>query len=117
VQCMMGAKNHAIVLPDAHKEQTLNALVGAAFGAAGQRCMAVSVAVLVGEARQWVPELVARARTLKVGPGKENLDLGPLISCAAKERVQSLIDQGVAEGATLELDGRHPALASGSADG
>ncbi|MDD3785340.1 MAG: CoA-acylating methylmalonate-semialdehyde dehydrogenase [Hydrogenophaga sp.] len=117
VQCMMGAKNHAIVLPDAHKEQTLNALVGAAFGAAGQRCMAVSVAVLVGEARQWVPELVARARTLKVGPGKENLDLGPLISCAAKERVQSLIDQGVAEGATLELDGRHPALASGSANG
>ncbi len=117
VQCMMGAKNHAIVLPDAHKEQTLNALVGAAFGAAGQRCMAVSVAVLVGEARQWVPYLVAKAKTLKVGPGKENLDLGPLISCAAKERVQSLIEKGVAEGATLELDGRNPALAAGTPEG
>src|SRR6201990_3112405 len=56
VQCMMGAKNHAIVMPDANKEQTLNALAGASFGAAGQRCMAVSVAVLVGEAQKWVPE-------------------------------------------------------------
>ncbi len=61
VQCMMGAKNHAVVLPDAHKEQTLNALVGAAFGAAGQRCMAVSVAVLVGAAREWLPDLIAKA--------------------------------------------------------
>jgi malonate-semialdehyde dehydrogenase (acetylating)/methylmalonate-semialdehyde dehydrogenase len=117
VQCMMGAKNHAIVLPDAHKEQTLNALAGASFGAAGQRCMAVSVAVLVGDARQWVPELVAKARTLKVGPGKDNLDLGPVISCAAKDRVHALIEKGVAEGATLELDGRNPTLAAGSAEG
>ncbi|HMN81196.1 MAG TPA: CoA-acylating methylmalonate-semialdehyde dehydrogenase [Burkholderiaceae bacterium] len=117
VQCMMGAKNHAIVLPDAHKEQTLNALAGASFGAAGQRCMAVSVAVMVGEAQRWIPDLVAKARTLKVGPGRDNLDLGPVISCAAKERIESLIAQGVREGARLELDGRNPKLASGSSAG
>ncbi|WP_137936318.1 CoA-acylating methylmalonate-semialdehyde dehydrogenase [Chitinivorax sp. B] len=105
-QCMMGAKNHAIVLPDANKDQTLNALVGAGFGAAGQRCMAISVAVLVGDANDWIPELVAKAKTLKVGPGKDNLDLGPLISCAAKDRVTTLIQKGIEQGATLELDGR-----------
>jgi malonate-semialdehyde dehydrogenase (acetylating)/methylmalonate-semialdehyde dehydrogenase len=106
VQCMMGAKNHAVVMPDAHKEQTLDALTGAAFGAAGQRCMAVSVAVLVGEAQKWIPDLVERARRLKVGAGVDNPDLGPLISGAAHERVISLIAQGVQEGAKLELDGR-----------
>ncbi|WP_374553126.1 CoA-acylating methylmalonate-semialdehyde dehydrogenase [Aquitalea pelogenes] len=106
VQCMMGAKNHAIVLPDANKEQALNQLTGAAFGAAGQRCMALSVAVLVGEARNWIPDLVAKAKSLRVGAGKDNPDLGPLISCTARERVAKLISQGVAEGAVLELDGR-----------
>ncbi|ACO77303.1 methylmalonate-semialdehyde dehydrogenase [Azotobacter vinelandii CA] len=112
VQCMMGAKNHAVVLPDAHKEQTLNSLAGAAFGAAGQRCMAISVAVLVGAARDWLPELVAKAATLKVGAGsKPGTDLGPLISRAALDRVGSLIEQGVREGARLELDGRNPVVA------
>jgi malonate-semialdehyde dehydrogenase (acetylating)/methylmalonate-semialdehyde dehydrogenase len=107
VQSMMGAKNHAVVLPDAHREQTLNALAGAAFGAAGQRCMATSALVLVGQAREWLPELVARAKTLKVSAGIEpNTDVGPLVSKAAKERVLSLIAKGVEEGATLELDGR-----------
>jgi malonate-semialdehyde dehydrogenase (acetylating)/methylmalonate-semialdehyde dehydrogenase len=111
VQCMMGAKNHAIVLPDAHKEQTLNALVGSAFGAAGQRCMAVSVAVLVGAARQWVPDLVAKAKQLSVGAGNApGTDVGPVISCAAKERVEALIARGVEDGATLALDGRFPPL-------
>ena len=111
VQCMMGAKNHAIVMPDANKEQTLNALAGAAFGAAGQRCMALSVAVLVGEARQWIPELVEKAKTLKVSGGTEaGTDVGPLVSCAALERVNGLIDRGVAEGAKLELDGRKPTV-------
>src|SRR5690606_27248944 len=86
--------------------QTLDALTGAAFGAAGQRCMAVSVAVLVGEAQKWIPDLVERARRLKVGAGVDNPDLGPLISGAAHERVISLIAQGVQEGAKLELDGR-----------
>jgi malonate-semialdehyde dehydrogenase (acetylating)/methylmalonate-semialdehyde dehydrogenase len=106
-QCMMGAKNHAVVLPDANKDQTLNQLLGAGFGAAGQRCMAASVAVLVGEAQAWLPELVARARNLKVGAGKDNPDLGPLVSCAAKERVLDMIEQGVAQGVTLALDGRN----------
>jgi malonate-semialdehyde dehydrogenase (acetylating)/methylmalonate-semialdehyde dehydrogenase len=118
VQCMMGAKNHAIVLPDAHKEQTLNSLVGASFGAAGQRCMAVSVLVLVGEAQQWIPELVARTRKLVVGNGIDSAtDVGPVISCAAKERVEVLIAKGVAEGAKLELDGRKPQLAGDLAGG
>ena len=111
VQCMMGAKNHAIVMPDANKEQTLNALAGAAFGAAGQRCMAVSVAVLVGEAQKWIPELVAKAKTLKIGAGTEKgVDVGPLVSCAAFDRVSGFIDRGEADGAKLELDGRKPSV-------
>jgi malonate-semialdehyde dehydrogenase (acetylating)/methylmalonate-semialdehyde dehydrogenase len=111
VQCMMGAKNHAIVMPDANKEQTLNALVGAGFGAAGQRCMAVSVAVLVGDAQKWVPDLVAKAKTLKIGPGTDKtVDVGPVISCAAYDRVNGLIERGVADGATLSLDGRRPTV-------
>ncbi|WP_416422303.1 CoA-acylating methylmalonate-semialdehyde dehydrogenase [Pseudomonas sp. App30] len=107
VQAMMGAKNHAVVLPDANREQTLNALVGAAFGAAGQRCMATSVAVLVGAAKQWLPELKALAQKLKVNAGSEaGTDVGPLISRQAKQRVLGLIESGVKEGAVLELDGR-----------
>ncbi len=95
VQSMMGAKNHAVVLPDANREQTLNALVGAGFGAAGQRCMATSVVVLVGAAKQWLPDLKALAQKLKVNAGSEpGTDVGPLISRRAKERVK------------LELDGR-----------
>jgi malonate-semialdehyde dehydrogenase (acetylating)/methylmalonate-semialdehyde dehydrogenase len=109
VQCMMGAKNHAIVMPDAHREQTLNQLVGAAFGAAGQRCMALSVVVLVGQAQTWLDDLVAKAQTLKVSAGHvAGTDVGPVISCAAKARVEGLIAQGVAEGARLVLDGRAP---------
>jgi malonate-semialdehyde dehydrogenase (acetylating)/methylmalonate-semialdehyde dehydrogenase len=109
VQCMMGAKNHAIVLPDANKQQALNNLLGAAFGAAGQRCMALPVTVLVGEANNWIPELVEKARALKINGGAEpGTDVGPLISCAAKSRVESFIASGIESGATLELDGRQP---------
>jgi malonate-semialdehyde dehydrogenase (acetylating)/methylmalonate-semialdehyde dehydrogenase len=106
VQCMMGAKNHAVVMPDANREQALNQLVGAAFGAAGQRCMATTVAVLVGAAREWVPELVAKAQGLRVGAGKDNPDVGPMISCAARQRALNLVAQGLEQGAVLELDGR-----------
>jgi malonate-semialdehyde dehydrogenase (acetylating) / methylmalonate-semialdehyde dehydrogenase len=110
-QCMMGAKNHAILMPDANKEQTLNNLVGAAFGAAGQRCMAISTAVLVGEAQKWIPDIVQKARSLKVNAGSESgTDVGPVISCAALDRVSGLIERGVAEGAKLELDGRNPQI-------
>ncbi len=107
VQSMMGAKNHAIVLPDANREHTLNALAGAGFGAAGQRCMATSVVVLVGAAQQWVPDLIAKAKTLKVNAGHEaGTDVGPVASRAAKARVLGLIESGVKDGATLALDGR-----------
>jgi malonate-semialdehyde dehydrogenase (acetylating)/methylmalonate-semialdehyde dehydrogenase len=106
-QCMMGAKNHAVVMPDANKEQSLNSLVGAGFGAAGQRCMATSVAVLVGEARQWIPDIVAKAKTLKVNAGTEpGADLGPVISKQAKARIESMIALSEKEGARIELDGR-----------
>jgi malonate-semialdehyde dehydrogenase (acetylating) / methylmalonate-semialdehyde dehydrogenase len=107
VQAMMGAKNHAVVLPDANREQTLNALAGAGFGAAGQRCMATSVVVLVGASKEWLPDLVERARGLKVNGGTEaNTDVGPVVSRAARERILGLIETGVSEGATLALDGR-----------
>ncbi len=107
-QCMMGAKNHAVVMPDANKEKSLDALVGAGFGAAGQRCMATSVAVLVGEANRWIPDIVAKAKGLKVNVGTEKgADLGPVISKQAKARIEGLIAQGVKEGAKLELDGRN----------
>jgi len=107
VQCMMGAKNHAVVMPDANKEQSLNALVGATFGAAGQRCMATSVTVLVGEAQKWIPDIVAKAKTLKVNAGAEKgTDLGPVVSKNAKHRILGLVEDGIKEGAKLELDGR-----------
>ncbi|WLI46847.1 CoA-acylating methylmalonate-semialdehyde dehydrogenase [Pseudomonas beijingensis] len=107
VQSMMGAKNHAVVLPDANREQTLNALVGAGFGAAGQRCMATSVVVMVGAAKQWLPELKALAQKLKVNAGSEpGTDVGPVISKRAKARILELIESGVKAGAKLELDGR-----------
>lgn len=107
VQSMMGAKNHAVIMPDANKEQTLNALVGAAFGAAGQRCMALSVAIMVGDSQHWIAELVNKAKTLQVNAGHEpNTDIGPVISPRAKARVVELINSGVEQGAELLLDGR-----------
>ncbi len=110
-QCMMGAKNHCIVMPDANKQQTLNNLLGASFGAAGQRCMALPVVILVGEAQAWLPELIERAKTLKVNAGTEpGTDVGPVVSCAALERITGLVEKGISEGATLELDGRNPVV-------
>lgn len=108
VQCNMGAKNHGIVLPDANKKDTLKQLVGAAFGAAGQRCMALSTAIFVGESQEWIPELVDLARNLKVSAGHlPNVDLGPLISPQAKQRCCDLVESGVRQGAKLILDGRN----------
>lgn len=94
-------------MPDANKNATLNAIVGAAFGAAGQRCMALSTLVLVGETRSWLPEIAERAKLLKVNGGfEEGADLGPVISPQSKARIEGLIQSGVDEGATLLLDGR-----------
>lgn len=92
----MGAKNHAVVLPDANKTQTIDQLVGAAFGAAGQRCMAISVAILVGEAQKWIPDIVARAKQLKVSAGHEpGTDVGPVITKEAKQRILRLVESGI----------------------
>lgn len=92
----MGAKNHAVVMPDANKQQTIEQLIGAAFGAAGQRCMAISVAVLVGEARKWIPDIVARAKQLKVNAGHEpGTDFGPVISKESKQRLLRLVESSI----------------------
>ncbi|KAF6022856.1 ALDH6A1 [Bugula neritina] len=107
VQSNMGAKNHGVIMPDANKEATLNSLVGAAFGAAGQRCMALSTVVFVGESKKWIPEIIERAQKLTVTAGHEpGADIGPLISPQAKQRVLDLVESGVKQGADLLLDGR-----------
>ncbi|KAG7188942.1 hypothetical protein KM043_008543 [Ampulex compressa] len=107
VQCNMGAKNHCVVLPDANKNKTISQIAGAAFGAAGQRCMALSVGIFVGKSRDWVPELVEAAKRLKVNAGHvPGTDLGPVISPQSKRRISDLVDAGVKEGAKLALDGR-----------
>ncbi|XP_048579592.1 methylmalonate-semialdehyde dehydrogenase [acylating], mitochondrial isoform X2 [Nematostella vectensis] len=107
VQSNMGAKNHGVIMPDANKENTINQLVGAAFGAAGQRCMALSTAIFVGETKEWIPEIVEKAKQLKVSAGDQpGADLGPMISPQAKKRACDLVQSGVEQGASLDLDGR-----------
>ncbi|KAK0654486.1 putative methylmalonate-semialdehyde dehydrogenase [Lasiodiplodia hormozganensis] len=106
-QANLGAKNHAAVLPDCNKNHALNAIAGAAFGAAGQRCMALSTLVLVGETKDWVPEIAERAKALNVNGGFEpGADLGPVISPEAKKRIEEVIASAEEEGATILLDGR-----------
>lgn len=107
VQANLGAKNHAAVLPDCNKNHALNSIAGAAFGAAGQRCMALSALVMVGETESWLPDIADRAKKLNVNGGfEEGADLGPLISPQSKERIESIIASAEEEGATLLLDGR-----------
>ncbi|KZV38039.1 methylmalonate-semialdehyde dehydrogenase [Dorcoceras hygrometricum] len=107
VQSNMGAKNHGIVMPDANVDATLNALVAAGFGAAGQRCMALSTIVFVGGSKLWEEKLVERAKALKVNTGTDpEADLGPVISKQAKDRICKLVQSGVENGARLLLDGR-----------
>ena len=109
VQALGGAKNHAIVMADADLENTVSALMGAAFGSSGERCMAISVVVCVGDAvaDRIVSGLLERIATLKVGPGSDPASqMGPLINVAHRDRVRGLVDSGVAEGAELVADGR-----------
>ncbi|KAK5990648.1 Methylmalonate-semialdehyde/malonate-semialdehyde dehydrogenase [Cladobotryum mycophilum] len=107
VQANLGAKNHAAVLPDCNKNHFINSVVGAAFGAAGQRCMALSTLVMVGETKEWLSELAKHAKELKVDGGfEEGADLGPVISPQSKERIEGLIASAEQEGATVLLDGR-----------
>lgn len=105
-QCFAGAKNHTVIMPDANKEQVLNNLVGASVGAAGQRCMAISVAVFVGDAKQWIAELKPLFEGVRPGLwNDEQAAYGPLISADAKARVLALIKQGKAQGAKCLVDG------------
>jgi len=114
VQCFGGAKNHMIIMPDADMDQAADALVGAGYGAAGERCMAISVAVPVGErtADALIEKLIPRIEKLKVGPytAGEDVDYGPLVTAEAKKRVLGLVNSGVAQGAKLVVDGRNFAL-------
>lgn len=106
VQAFAGAKNHMVVMPDANKQAVINALAGASCGAAGQRCMAISVAVLIGESKEWIEDIKSSLEQLKPGPWNDiNAAYGPQISPQAKQRVLSLINKGKEDGATCLLDG------------
>lgn len=106
VQAMAGAKNHMIVMPDADKTQTINALAAASCGAAGQRCMAISAAIFVGRAKSWLPDLAAAMKKLRPGNWRDkNADFGPVINPASLARIKTLIAAGKQEGAQCLLDG------------
>ena len=110
VQCFGGAKNHMIIMPDADMDQAADALIGAGYGAAGERCMAISVAVPVGEetADRLIAALVPRIEKLKVGPytSGNDVDYGPVVTAAAKANILGLVESGVEQGADLVVDGR-----------
>jgi malonate-semialdehyde dehydrogenase (acetylating) / methylmalonate-semialdehyde dehydrogenase len=109
-QCFGGAKNHMIILPDADMDQAVDALIGAGYGSAGERCMAISVAVPVGKstADALMHKLIPRVESLKVGPSTDpSADFGPLVTKAHLDKVKSYVDLGVKEGATLAVDGRN----------
>ncbi|MGB3537461.1 MAG: CoA-acylating methylmalonate-semialdehyde dehydrogenase [Mesorhizobium sp.] len=109
VQCFGGAKNHMIIMPDADMDQAVDALIGAGYGAAGERCMAVSVAVPVGKATadKLVEKLIPRVESLKIGPSTDpSADFGPLVTQQALERVKNYVEIGIKEGAKLAVDGR-----------
>jgi malonate-semialdehyde dehydrogenase (acetylating)/methylmalonate-semialdehyde dehydrogenase len=108
VQALGGAKNHAVIMPDADLDKTVDALMGAAYGSAGERCMAISVAVAVGPiADRLVEAMAPKIRTLKIGPGTDaENEMGPLVTGVHRSKVSGYIDKGVAEGASLVVDGR-----------
>jgi malonate-semialdehyde dehydrogenase (acetylating)/methylmalonate-semialdehyde dehydrogenase len=108
IQALGGAKNHMVVMPDADLDKAVDALIGAGYGSAGERCMAISVAVLVGDvADKLIPRLAERARSLKVRNGMDlDAEMGPIVSASAHQRITGYIDKGVAEGAELVVDGR-----------
>nr|WP_279102200.1 CoA-acylating methylmalonate-semialdehyde dehydrogenase [Gordonia bronchialis] len=117
VQALGGAKNHAIILPDADLDLAADAMVNAGFGSAGERCMAISVAVAVGDiADDLVAKITERARTIRTGDGTRDSDMGPLVTAAHRDKVRSYVDAGEAAGATVVLDGRGVA-ADGGSDG
>jgi len=103
----MGAKNHAIIMPDADREDAINAMVGACFGSTGQRCMAISVSVMVGDSVDWLPEIIEKTKNLSVGPGADDHDIAPLNTKEALANLHKLIDQSEQQGAKIVLDGRN----------
>ncbi len=112
-----GAKNHAVIMPDADPAFVANALAGAAYGSAGERCMALTVAVLVGDAiaDTLIQHLQQEIQKIKVGPGLEpGMDMGPLITAEHRAKVVQYIESGVAEGAKLIVDGRTTSFAAGN---
>ena len=118
VQALGGAKNHMVIMPDADIDKAVDALVGAAYGSAGERCMAISVAVLVGSAADKVmPALIERTKTLKIKNGMElDAEMGPIVTAAAKTRISGYIQAGINEGAAILVDGRNfqvPEFAAG----
>lgn len=118
VQANLGAKNHAVVLPDASRDATVKAIVGAAFGAAGQRCMALSTLVLVGKTEEWIDDIVQGAKELTVGCGFDaGVDVGPLITSQSQSRVHDLITKAVEQGASVPLDGRQAGDVEGYPNG
>ena len=119
VQALGGAKNHIVVMPDAVIDKTVDGIIASAFGAAGQRCMAGSVVVTVGDAHgQLLGPLTDAARELRVGDGlDEQVELGPVISCAARDRIAGCVERAVTEGARLALDGRRAGVEGLSPDG
>jgi len=110
VQCFGGAKNHMIIMPDADLDQAADALVGSGYGAAGERCMAISVAVPVGDetADKLIKKLIPRVEALKIGPytSGEDVDFGPVITAASKANIENLVQTGIDQGASLVVDGR-----------
>jgi malonate-semialdehyde dehydrogenase (acetylating)/methylmalonate-semialdehyde dehydrogenase len=109
VQCFGGAKNHMVIMPDADLDQAVDALIGAGYGSAGERCMAISVAVPVGKATadELVKRLIPRVEALKIGPSTDSsADYGPVVTKAAMEKIKSYVDVGIGEGAKLLVDGR-----------
>jgi malonate-semialdehyde dehydrogenase (acetylating)/methylmalonate-semialdehyde dehydrogenase len=109
VQCFGGAKNHMVIMPDADMDQAVDALIGAGYGSAGERCMAISVAVPVGKATadELVKRLIPRVEALKIGPSTDSsADYGPVVTAAALEKIKGYVETGIEEGATLAVDGR-----------
>jgi malonate-semialdehyde dehydrogenase (acetylating)/methylmalonate-semialdehyde dehydrogenase len=114
VQALGGAKNHAVILPDADLDLAADAMVNAGFGSAGERCMAISACVAVGPiADDLVAKIAERAATIKTGDGTKDSDMGPLVSKAHRDKVASYIDAGEADGAKVVLDGRNVAVDGG----
>jgi malonate-semialdehyde dehydrogenase (acetylating) / methylmalonate-semialdehyde dehydrogenase len=109
VQCFGSAKNHMVVMPDADVDKAVDALIGAGYGSAGERCMSVSVAVPVGEAsaKELIKRLIPRVESLKIGPSTDpNADFAPLVSKSHLDKVKAYVDLGIKEGAKLVVDGR-----------